>query len=98
MDMHMSQQVVERPSAPVISEEPRSAVAAPMFASWGRRLAAFSFDNILIFGGLVIVFTATQIDRIQGWELLGGALLLFILPLYFALCEGAWGQTLGKSA
>jgi uncharacterized RDD family membrane protein YckC len=74
-----------------------SSLAAP--ANWGERLAAFLLDGALVLVVVSLALTPTGVDRVLGWELLGGAILLVVLPLYLALSEGlTHGRTLGKRA
>jgi hypothetical protein len=72
-----------------------SQVVRPDLALLGRRLAGFLFDALLLYGlgtGLLWFFFPRLVSDsgIDTWVLLPVAIL------YFGLCEGLWGLTLGR--
>lgn len=71
-----------------------------VYASWGRRLVAWSFDGVLVWGPILAVSSAVAIaieDALSGIALFG--FLAILAPLYYAFFHaGDRGQTLGNRA
>ena len=77
----------------------------PVLASWGRRLAAYLIDNLVLLlanvpAVAIIVAGLAQTPDNNGLFVLGAALFVlsaFVVPaVYFTMLHGRSGQTLGK--
>ena len=77
----------------------------PVLASWGRRLAAYLIDNLVLLlanvpGFAILIAGVARTPDSTGLVVLGGALIVlsvFVAPaVYFTMLHGRSGQTLGK--
>jgi uncharacterized RDD family membrane protein YckC len=77
----------------------------PVLASWGRRLAAYLIDNLVLLlanvpGFAILIAGVARTPDSTGLVVLGGALIVlsvFVAPaIYFTMLHGRSGQTLGK--